>query len=563
MKDDLQSKEGKVDSIKALDVGLVVTECSGTKSDKQVTSNSSGNYITYVVDADIKLVNDQVPFVEMKDHNDSLIAQVNSKTVENADLKAQIQEKVFANAALKNELKKLKGTSVDTKFAKPSILGKSFASQVDMKYDFPKPVTHYLPKVREFVFVKPHHVITFSSSRNSSKESYGSNDMTHKYYLEEAKKRAQERDRKSTTSVMPSAKLQNTTKSSKPKPRSNNQTSRSFPISKSSCLMITAMPKADHSRNSSHFSDSKHFVCSTCTLNLSADNTSGLAPQKKERCTLQYALSLKEEKSFCFQPFSSSFIFSHARSIVKWINDRLFQPMFDEYFNPPSSVVSPILVVAAPRTIDIAGSPSSTTIDQDAPSSSLHQLTNKHNPQSSHKSSHSPLEVISKWTKDYPLANVIGNLSRPVSTRKQLETDVMWCYFDAFLTSVEPKNFKEAMLESSWIEAMQEEIHEFERLQVWELVPCPNKVMLIKLKWIFKVKTNEFGGVLKNKDRLVTQGFRQEERIDFEESFAPVTRIEAIRIFIENVINKNMMIYKMDVKMALLNGELKEEVYVS
>ncbi|GJZ79134.1 retrovirus-related pol polyprotein from transposon TNT 1-94 [Tanacetum coccineum] len=89
--------------------------------------------------------------------------------------------------------------------------------------------------------------------------------------------------------------------------------------------------------------------------------------------------------------------------------------------------------------------------------------------------SHSPFKLIDKWTKDHPLANVIGNSSRPVSTRKQLKTDAMWCYFDAFLTSVEPKNFKESMIESSWIEAMQEEIHKFERLQVWELVPCPDK----------------------------------------------------------------------------------------
>ncbi|GJT47297.1 retrovirus-related pol polyprotein from transposon TNT 1-94 [Tanacetum coccineum] len=119
------------------------------------------------------------------------------------------------------------------------------------------------------------------------------------------------------------------------------------------------------------------------------------------------------------------------------------------------------------------------------------------------------------------------------------------------------------MLESSWIEAMQEEIHEFERLQVWELVPCPDKVMLIKLKWIYKVKINEFGGVLKNKARLVAQGLRQEEGIDFEKSFTPVARIEAIHIFVANATNKNMTIFQMDIKTAFLNGELKEEVYVS
>ncbi|GJZ12348.1 retrovirus-related pol polyprotein from transposon TNT 1-94 [Tanacetum coccineum] len=110
---------------------------------------------------------------------------------------------------------------------------------------------------------------------------------------------------------------------------------------------------------------------------------------------------------------------------------------------------------------------------------------------------------------------------------------------------------------------MQEEIHEFQRLEVWELVSCPDKVLLIKLKWIYKVKTDEFGGVLNNKARLVAQGIRQEEGIDFEESFAPVAIIEAIRIFIENAAHKNMTICQMDVKTAFLNGELKEEVYVS
>ncbi|GKE00757.1 retrovirus-related pol polyprotein from transposon TNT 1-94 [Tanacetum coccineum] len=87
--------------------------------------------------------------------------------------------------------------------------------------------------------------------------------------------------------------------------------------------------------------------------------------------------------------------------------------------------------------------------------------------------------------------------------------------------------------------------------------------MLIKLKWIYKVKTDEFGGVLKNKARLVAQGFRKEEGIDFEESFAPVARLEAIRIFVTNATNKNMTIFQMDVKTTFLNGELKEEVYVS
>ncbi|GJT79206.1 retrovirus-related pol polyprotein from transposon TNT 1-94 [Tanacetum coccineum] len=202
--------------------------------------------------------------------------------------------------------------------------------------------------------------------------------------------------------------------------------------------------------------------------------------------------------------------------------DRLFQPMFDEYFNPLTINVSPVPVAAAPRAVNLADSPVSKLIDQDAPSTkspktphfhddllhkSLHEDSTPQGSSSNVRPIHTPFESLGRWTKDHPIANIIGDPSRSVSTRKQLQTDAMWCYFDAFLTSVEPKNFKQAMTEPSWINAMQEEIHEFKRLQVWELVPCLDKVMLIKLKWIYKVKTDEFGGVLKNKARLVAQGF--------------------------------------------------------
>ncbi|GJX05928.1 retrovirus-related pol polyprotein from transposon TNT 1-94 [Tanacetum coccineum] len=277
--------------------------------------------------------------------------------------------------------------------------------------------------------------------------------------------------------------------------------------------------------------------------------------------------------------------------------DRLFQPMFNEYFNPRTIVVSPVPEAAAPRAKVLADSPVSTSIDQDAPSTSIpssqehehsliisqgfkespktptfHDDLLNESPQedstsqgssSNMRQLHTPFEHLGRWTKDHPIANVIGDPSRSVSTRKQLKTDAMWCYFDAFLTLVEPKNFKQAMTEPSWIDAMQEETHKFKRPEVWELVPCPNNVFLIKLKWIYKLKTNESGGVLKNKARLVAQIFKQEEGIDFEESFAPIARIETIRIFIANVAHKNMTIYQMDVKTTFLNGELKEEVYVS
>nr|GEU59640.1 retrovirus-related Pol polyprotein from transposon TNT 1-94 [Tanacetum cinerariifolium] len=198
--------------------------------------------------------------------------------------------------------------------------------------------------------------------------------------------------------------------------------------------------------------------------------------------------------------------------------DILFQLMFYEFFNSLPSVVSPVHVAAAPRPLDPPGLPLSTFIDQDVPYASIS------------------------------------------STQEQKQSLIVYEGAEEQLQLVQ---INKAMLESSWIEAMQEEIHEFERLQVWELVPCPDFVMLNKLKWIFKVKKDEFWGVLKNKAQLVAKGYHQEEGIDFEESFAPVSRIEAIRIFIDNAANKNMTIYRMDAKTAFLNGELREVVYVS
>nr|GFB46991.1 integrase, catalytic region, zinc finger, CCHC-type, peptidase aspartic, catalytic [Tanacetum cinerariifolium] len=111
--------------------------------------------------------------------------------------------------------------------------------------------------------------------------------------------------------------------------------------------------------------------------------------------------------------------------------------------------------------------------------------------------------------------------------------------------ALEPKTYKEALNQACWIEAMEEELYEFEHLEVWELVPRPDKVMVITLKWIYKVKLDELGGILKNKARLVSRGYRQEEGIDFEESFAPVAKLEAIRIFLAYAAQKNMVVYQM------------------
>ncbi|GKD27762.1 putative ribonuclease H-like domain-containing protein [Tanacetum coccineum] len=238
---------------------------------------------------------------------------------------------------------------------------------------------------------------------------------------------------------------------------------------------------------------------------------------------------------------------------------------------PAPEVIAPIAEVVAPEPVASTGSPSSTTVDQDAPSPSNSQTTpetqypiilndvdeDNHDLDVAHMNNDpffgilipkndseasSSLDVIptvvhtaapnsehvNKWTKDHPLDNIISELERPVSTRLQLHEQALFCYYDAFLSSVEPKTYKDTLTQSCWIEAIQEELNEYERLKVWELVPRPDKVMVITLKWIYKVKLDEIGGILKNKARLVARGYRQEERIDFEESFALVARLDAI-----------------------------------
>nr|GEZ56218.1 retrovirus-related Pol polyprotein from transposon TNT 1-94 [Tanacetum cinerariifolium] len=191
-----------------------------------------------------------------------------------------------------------------------------------------------------------------------------------------------------------------------------------------------------------------------------------------------------------------------------------------------------IAEVIAPEPAESTRSPSPTTVDQDAPSPSKSQTTPQTQP---------PVipHDVEKDNHDIEVAHM-GN-------------DPLF----------EPKTYKDALTQSCWIEAMQEDLNEFERLEVWELVPRQDKVMVITLKWIYKVKLDELGGILKNKARLMAHGYRQEEGINFKESFAPVTRLKAIRIFLAYASHKNMAVYQMDVKTAFLNGNLQEEVYVS
>ncbi|GJR62378.1 retrovirus-related pol polyprotein from transposon TNT 1-94 [Tanacetum coccineum] len=173
-----------------------------------------------------------------------------------------------------------------------------------------------------------------------------------------------------------------------------------------------------------------------------------------------------------------------------------------------------------------------------------------------------PYQSEHRWTKDHPLSQVRGNPSKLVQTRRKLATDPKMCMFMLTVSIVDPKNIKEAMADSAWIEAMQDELHQFDRIQVWELVDKPFGKTVIKLKWLWKNKKDEDQTVIRNKARLIAKGYAQEEGIDFEVSFASVARLEAVWIFVAYVAHKSFPIYQMDVKTVFLNGPLKEEVYV-
>nr|GEW23464.1 hypothetical protein [Tanacetum cinerariifolium] len=287
----MKMQEVKVDMGKALDDGLVVTKSSGKESDKHDTNNRLGNGITYATDVDIR--------------------PVDSNTTLNLTNMCHRGGQINQNAK--------------------------------------KVTPHYLPKVRESVLAKPHHVIARGSFRNSFKESHGSNDMAHNYYLEEANKKAKEKNRNLKPREMPSARTHHTPNTYTPKPRSNNQTFRNWPATKS------------------------------------------------------------------------------------------------------------VPVAAAPRVIDLADSPVSTSIDQDAPSTSIPLIQEQeHSSNISQGFEESPKTPT---FRDDPLHESLhedSTFQGSSSNMRQTHTP---------FESLEPKNLKQALTEPLWIDAVQEEIHEFKRLQ--------------------------------------------------------------------------------------------------
>ncbi|GJS67013.1 retrovirus-related pol polyprotein from transposon TNT 1-94 [Tanacetum coccineum] len=247
-----------------------------------------------------------------------------------------------------------------------------------------------------------------------------------------------------------------------------------------------------YNRRTRRIIETIHVDFDELTIMASEHSSSGPALHEMTHATISSGLMPNPHPSTPFVPPSRT----------DW--DMLFQPLFDEFLNPSPSVDHPAPEFRGIIDIEVEhmgndlifGVPILKSLLINFIIGYIHTIV--HN-------DHQISEHNSKWTKDHPHKNIIGELARPVSTRLQLHEQALFCYYDAFLTVVDPKTYKDALTQACWIEAMQEELNEFERLEVWELVP----------------------------------------RLD---KFAA---------------HMNMVVYQMDVKTTFLNGTLREEVYVS
>ncbi|GJX50197.1 retrovirus-related pol polyprotein from transposon TNT 1-94, partial [Tanacetum coccineum] len=249
--------------------------------------------------------------------------------------------------------------------------------------------------------------------------------------------------------------------------------------------------------------------------------------------------------------------------------DLLFGPLYDEFFNAgtlrinkSSSHIDNSAPQDTPPTTNIhPTSEPSTPTNANAEENNDNQAENSQFQQ--HEFTNPFCTPVQENAESSSRNMVHGNPSKPVQTRRELVTDPKICMFALTVSIAEPKNIKKVMADSAWIKAMQEELHQFDRLQVWELIDKPFGKNVIKLKWLWKNKKDEDQTVIRNKARLVAKVYAQEEGIDFEESFALVTQLEAVPIFVAYTAYKSFLIYQMDVKTEFLNGPLKEEFYVA
>nr|GFB20951.1 Gag-Pol polyprotein [Tanacetum cinerariifolium] len=336
------------------------------------------------------------------------------------------------------------------KHERPQISKQRFASQVDVNHNLSKSVTqHYLPKKSESAFVKPDHMIASSLSRNSSKNMprFSSNDMVHNHYLEEAKKKTQERDRNSKPSVMTPARFQSTTADSKPKPRSTNHSSGNQPSSD---------PAPE---------------CQTKASELSSDPAPELTTSKE--LDLLFSLMFDELLNGSSKVVSKSSTISAADAPNQ--RQQYTTPLNIHTTHVPTCKI-PILAPTVISSENINQEEMYAENDQVADDEFINIFS-------------TPVQDQGETSSHHPLEQVIGNPSQPVRTRHQIESDAEMCMFALTVSRTEPKNIKEDMADSAWIESMQEELYQFDRLDVWELVDRPLCSNVINLKWLWKKNT--------------------------------------------------------------------------
>jgi hypothetical protein len=168
------------------------------------------------------------------------------------------------------------------------------------------------------------------------------------------------------------------------------------------------------------------------------------------------------------------------------------------------------------------------------------------------------IKVHQAIQRDHPINSILGDIHKGVTTRSRV---AYFCEHYSFVSSIEPYWLEDALIDQDWVVAMQEELNNFTRNEVWLLVPCPNQ-NIVGTKWVFCNKQDEHGVVTRNKAKLIAKGYSQVKVLDFDETYAPVARLESIQILLAYAIYHGFKLYQMDVKSSFLNGPIKEEVYV-
>nr|GEX98903.1 hypothetical protein [Tanacetum cinerariifolium] len=302
------------------------------------------------------------------------------------------------------------------------------------------------------------------------------------------------------------------------------------------------------------------------TMNVSFDELSAMAFEQRS--------SKPELNSMTSGHISSGLNLTYASSTITTQQpsegelDLLFEAMYDDYIGGQPS--------ATARTVPPAQEPQ---VRQSSTASSTIANTV---PIPTNSSSHATNILITLQDVDElnPNAMVDGNTfvnpfansytsAAASSSQQNVDPSTMHTFYQPYphefqWTKDHPleQHVKEAMIDPAWINSMQEELLQFKRLDVWVLVPAPDKISPLTLKWLFKNKHDEEQTIIRNKSHLVMRGYRQEEGIDFKESFTLVARMEAIRIFLAYAAHKSFTVFQMDMKTAFLHGSLKEDVYV-